>query len=80
MAVMWKGTVYQLLHTKPRLVHIPSSRVAEPAREPIFDEDDDVAEERQRITSGGSKTDILWLNELTKVRGTSGQYYLGGAS
>lgn len=37
-------------------------------KEPIIDEDDDVAEERQRILSGGNKTDILSLNELTKVR------------
>lgn len=27
-----------------------------------------MAEERQRITSGGDKTDILRLNELTKVK------------
>lgn len=46
----------------------PPSRIAEPAKEPIVDEDDDVAEERQRIVSGGNKTDILKLNELTKVR------------
>ena len=45
-----------------------SSRTTEPAKEPITDEDDDVAEERQRIISGGNKTDILRLNELTKVR------------
>ncbi|XP_039092407.1 retinal-specific phospholipid-transporting ATPase ABCA4 [Hyaena hyaena] len=41
--------------------------IAEPAKEPIIDEDDDVAEERQRIISGGNKTDILRLNELTKI-------------
>lgn len=52
---------------------LPSSRIAEPAKEPIVDEDDDVAEERQRIMSGGSKTDILRLNELTKVRDGNGQ-------
>ena len=45
-----------------------SPRITEPAKEPIIDEDDDVAEERQRIISGGNKTDILRLNELTKVR------------
>lgn len=49
-------------------VPFPSSRVAEPAKEPIVDEDDDVAEERKRIMSGGNKTDILKLSELTKVR------------
>lgn len=47
---------------------VPSSRIAESAKEPIVDEDDDVAEERQRIIRGGNKTDILILNELTKVR------------
>lgn len=49
-------------------VPVPSSRIAEPAKEPVVDEDDDVAEERQRIIRGGNKTDILILNELTKVR------------
>lgn len=53
---------------QPSPVPFPSSRNAEPMKEPIVDEDDDVAEERQRIISGGRKTDILSLNELTKVR------------
>lgn len=57
-----KDAVHQLT------VLFSSSRTAEPAKEPIIDEDDDVAEERQRIISGGNKTDILKLNELTKVR------------
>ena len=34
---------------------------------PIMDEDEDVAEERLRIMSGGGKTDIVKLQELTKV-------------
>ncbi|XP_060629951.2 retinal-specific phospholipid-transporting ATPase ABCA4 isoform X1 [Anolis sagrei] len=33
---------------------------------PIIDEDEDVAEERQRIMNGGGKMDILNLQELTK--------------
>uniref|UniRef100_A0A8D0GAH8 ABC transporter domain-containing protein n=1 Tax=Sphenodon punctatus TaxID=8508 RepID=A0A8D0GAH8_SPHPU len=33
----------------------------------ISDEDEDVAEERQRIMSGGSKTDVLKLHKLTKI-------------
>ncbi|XP_055978796.1 retinal-specific phospholipid-transporting ATPase ABCA4 [Sorex fumeus] len=41
--------------------------MVEPTKEPILDEDDDVAEERQRITSGGNKMALLRLNELTKV-------------
>ena len=54
--------------TPAHSVLFSSSRTTEPAKEPIIDEDDDVAEERQRIVSGGNKTDILRLNELTKVR------------
>ncbi|KAH0618397.1 hypothetical protein JD844_017546 [Phrynosoma platyrhinos] len=34
---------------------------------PVIDEDEDVAEERQRIMNGGGKTDILKLQELTKI-------------
>ncbi|XP_062988617.1 retinal-specific phospholipid-transporting ATPase ABCA4 [Elgaria multicarinata webbii] len=34
---------------------------------PVMDEDEDVAEERQRIMDGGSKTDILKLQKLTKI-------------
>lgn len=43
------------------------SRFAETAMSPIIGEDEDVAEERKRIMNGGSKTDILELQELTKV-------------
>ncbi|NWJ07429.1 ABCA4 protein, partial [Crypturellus undulatus] len=34
---------------------------------PIIGEDEDVAEERKRVMSGGNKTDILQLQELTKI-------------
>uniref|UniRef100_A0A8C4UM45 ATP binding cassette subfamily A member 4 n=1 Tax=Falco tinnunculus TaxID=100819 RepID=A0A8C4UM45_FALTI len=37
------------------------------AMSPITDEDEDVAEERKRIMSGGNKTDILELQDLTKI-------------
>uniref|UniRef100_A0A8B9MMD2 P-type phospholipid transporter n=1 Tax=Accipiter nisus TaxID=211598 RepID=A0A8B9MMD2_9AVES len=37
------------------------------AMSPIIGEDEDVAEERKRIMNGGSKTDILELQELTKI-------------
>lgn len=67
VAMAIEGVVYFLLTLLIQYHFFFTRWVAEPAREPIFDEDDDVAEERQRITSGGSKTDILWLNELTKV-------------
>lgn len=43
------------------------SRFAETAMPPIINEDEDVAEERKRIMNGGNKTDILQLQELTKV-------------
>lgn len=34
----------------------------------IQDEDEDVAAERQRVYSGGSKTDILQIRDLSKVK------------
>ncbi|XP_009883205.1 PREDICTED: retinal-specific ATP-binding cassette transporter [Charadrius vociferus] len=40
---------------------------AENAMSPIIGEDEDVAEERKRIMSGGNKTHILELQELTKI-------------
>uniref|UniRef100_A0A663MHJ3 P-type phospholipid transporter n=1 Tax=Athene cunicularia TaxID=194338 RepID=A0A663MHJ3_ATHCN len=40
---------------------------AETAMSPIIGEDEDVAEERRRIMNGGNKTDILELQELTKI-------------
>ncbi|NXA12997.1 ABCA4 protein, partial [Sapayoa aenigma] len=40
---------------------------AETAMSPIINEDEDVAEERRRIMDGGSKRDILELQELTKI-------------
>lgn len=43
------------------------SRFAETAMSPIINEDEDVAEERKRIMNGGNTTDILQLQELTKV-------------
>uniref|UniRef100_A0A8B9DPT7 ATP binding cassette subfamily A member 4 n=1 Tax=Anser cygnoides TaxID=8845 RepID=A0A8B9DPT7_ANSCY len=36
-------------------------------KSPVIDEDEDVAEERKRIMNGGKKTDILELQELTKM-------------
>uniref|UniRef100_A0A8C3XG11 ATP binding cassette subfamily A member 4 n=1 Tax=Cyanoderma ruficeps TaxID=181631 RepID=A0A8C3XG11_9PASS len=39
----------------------------ETAMSPIINEDEDVAEERKRIMNGGNKTDILQLQELTKI-------------
>ncbi|XP_005385060.1 PREDICTED: retinal-specific ATP-binding cassette transporter [Chinchilla lanigera] len=67
VAMAAEGVVYFLLTLLIQHHFFLTRWVAEPAREPIVDEDDDVAEERKRITSGGNKTDILKLNELTKV-------------
>ncbi|VCX04267.1 unnamed protein product [Gulo gulo] len=67
-----EGVVYFLLTLLIQHHFFLTRWIAEPAKEPITDEDDDVAEERQRIISGGNKTDILRLNELTKIySGTS---------
>uniref|UniRef100_A0A7N8XL60 ATP-binding cassette, sub-family A (ABC1), member 4b n=1 Tax=Mastacembelus armatus TaxID=205130 RepID=A0A7N8XL60_9TELE len=46
---------------------------------PIQDEDDDVAAERQRIYDGGSKTEILHIRDLTKVRTCFGLLGVNGA-
>ncbi|XP_052036865.1 retinal-specific phospholipid-transporting ATPase ABCA4 [Apodemus sylvaticus] len=67
VAMAVEGVVYFLLTLLIQHHFFLTRWIAEPAREPIFDEDDDVAEERQRVMSGGNKTDILKLNELTKV-------------
>ncbi|XP_009288758.1 PREDICTED: retinal-specific ATP-binding cassette transporter [Aptenodytes forsteri] len=48
--------------------HLFSTRwFAETAMSSVIDEDEDVAEERKRIMNGGNKTDILVLQELTKI-------------
>ncbi|EDL12328.1 ATP-binding cassette, sub-family A (ABC1), member 4, partial [Mus musculus] len=67
VAMAIEGVVYFLLTLLIQHHFFLTRWIAEPAREPVFDEDDDVAEERQRVMSGGNKTDILKLNELTKV-------------
>ncbi|XP_036901420.1 retinal-specific phospholipid-transporting ATPase ABCA4 isoform X3 [Sturnira hondurensis] len=73
VAMAAEGVVYFLLTLLVQQHFFLTRWMAEPTRElPIVDEDDDVAEERQRIASGGNKTAILSLNELTKVySGTS---------
>ncbi|XP_075038451.1 retinal-specific phospholipid-transporting ATPase ABCA4 isoform X2 [Mixophyes fleayi] len=44
-----------------------STWFSEPPKGQIVGEDEDVAQERQRILKGGGKNDILRLNELTKI-------------
>ncbi|XP_059941358.1 retinal-specific phospholipid-transporting ATPase ABCA4 [Mesoplodon densirostris] len=67
VAMAVEGFVYFLLTLLIQNQFFFSLWTTEPAKEPIIDEDDDVAKERQRIISGGNKTDILRLNELTKI-------------
>uniref|UniRef100_A0A2I3H6H5 ATP binding cassette subfamily A member 4 n=1 Tax=Nomascus leucogenys TaxID=61853 RepID=A0A2I3H6H5_NOMLE len=71
-AMVAEGVVYFLLTLLVQRHFFLSQWIAQPPKEPIVDEDDDVAEERQRIITGGNKTDILRLHELTKIySGTS---------
>ncbi|XP_072824279.1 retinal-specific phospholipid-transporting ATPase ABCA4 isoform X2 [Vicugna pacos] len=72
VAMAAEGVVYFLLTLLIQYQFFFSPWTTQPVKEPIIDEDDDVAEERQRITSGGNKTDILRLNELTKCFGLLG--------
>lgn len=55
--------------------HLFFSRFAETTKSPVIDEDEDVAEERKRIMNGRKKTDILELQELTKVQFEKNEIY-----
>ncbi|XP_044884672.1 retinal-specific phospholipid-transporting ATPase ABCA4 isoform X3 [Mauremys mutica] len=67
VAMAVEGVVYFVLNLLMQCHLIPTRWFSEPAKLPISDEDEDVAEERQRIMNGGNKTDILTLQELTKI-------------
>ncbi|XP_026511147.1 retinal-specific phospholipid-transporting ATPase ABCA4-like [Terrapene carolina triunguis] len=67
VAMAVEGVVYFVLNLLMQRHLIPTRWFSEPAKLPISDEDEDVAEERQRIMNGGNKTDILTLQELTKI-------------
>uniref|UniRef100_A0A452I3M1 P-type phospholipid transporter n=1 Tax=Gopherus agassizii TaxID=38772 RepID=A0A452I3M1_9SAUR len=67
VAMAVEGVVYFALILLMQHHLIPTRWFSEPAKLPISDEDEDVAEERQRIMNGGNKTDILTLQELTKI-------------
>ncbi|KAM6217102.1 retinal-specific phospholipid-transporting ATPase ABCA4 [Rhynchocyon petersi] len=72
VAMAVEGVVYFLLTLLTQRHFFLIRWIGIPTKEPIVDEDEDVAEERQRILSGGNKTDILRLRELSKVySGTS---------
>ncbi len=42
-------------------------RASDYGKSPVKDEDDDVAQERERIYKGGNKNDILLIRDLSKV-------------
>nr|XP_032628929.1 retinal-specific phospholipid-transporting ATPase ABCA4-like [Chelonoidis abingdonii] len=67
VAMAVEGVVYFVLNLLMQHHLIPTRWFSEPAKLPVSDEDEDVAEERQRIMNGGNKTDILTLQELTKI-------------
>ncbi|XP_074118834.1 retinal-specific phospholipid-transporting ATPase ABCA4 isoform X3 [Sminthopsis crassicaudata] len=74
VAMAVEGGVYFILNLLLQHHFFLTTWIADPAKQPVAEptkqliaEDDDVAEERQRILSGGNKTDILRLNELTKI-------------
>ncbi|XP_025893681.1 retinal-specific ATP-binding cassette transporter [Nothoprocta perdicaria] len=67
VAMAVQGIVYFILNLLVQHHLFSTGWFAWTSNSPITDEDEDVAEERKRIMSGGNKTDILQLQELTKV-------------
>ncbi|XP_069087522.1 retinal-specific phospholipid-transporting ATPase ABCA4 isoform X3 [Pleurodeles waltl] len=66
-AMAVEGVVYFAINLFIQHQFFLTKWFSEPPKEPIIDEDEDVAQERQRITKGGGKTDILRLNDLSKT-------------
>ncbi|XP_066480655.1 retinal-specific phospholipid-transporting ATPase ABCA4 [Tiliqua scincoides] len=67
VALAVEGIAYFLLNLLIQDNFISTRWLSQNALVPVTDDDEDVAEERQRIMNGGSKTDILKLQELTKI-------------
>ncbi|NWX94843.1 ABCA4 protein, partial [Nothoprocta ornata] len=67
VAMAVQGIVYFILNLLVQHHLFSTGWFVWTSNSPIIDEDEDVAEERKRIMSGGNKTDILQLQELTKV-------------
>lgn len=63
--ILHKATSHTLYY-----LHRPSDSV----RAPVKDEDEDVAQERERISRGGNKNDILLIRDLLKV--SDGDYFV----
>ncbi|KAM4021891.1 retinal-specific phospholipid-transporting ATPase ABCA4 [Anomaloglossus baeobatrachus] len=62
-----EGVVYFGLNLLIQNRFFLSTWFAEPPKDQIEGEDEDVAQERQRVIKGGGKNDILRLKELTKI-------------
>nr|XP_009684303.1 PREDICTED: retinal-specific ATP-binding cassette transporter [Struthio camelus australis] len=67
VAMAFQGVAYFILNLFMQHHFFSTGWFAETTNSPIIGEDEDVAEERKRIMSGGNKTDILKLQELTKI-------------
>ncbi|XP_053326101.1 retinal-specific phospholipid-transporting ATPase ABCA4 [Spea bombifrons] len=66
-AMAVEGVLYFGLNLLIQKRFFLSAWVSEPSRGAIEGEDEDVAQERQRVMKGGGKNDILKIKELTKV-------------
>ncbi|XP_077189048.1 retinal-specific phospholipid-transporting ATPase ABCA4 isoform X2 [Paroedura picta] len=73
LALAVEGAAYFLLTLLMEHDLFSTSGLPQTTLKPAEDDDEDVAEERYRIINGGSKTDILKLQELTKI-------YSGGST
>ncbi|XP_010713898.1 retinal-specific phospholipid-transporting ATPase ABCA4-like isoform X1 [Meleagris gallopavo] len=67
VAMAVQGVAFFFLNLLMQHQIFPSRWFVEIAKSPIIGEDEDVAEERKRILNGGNKTNILELQELTKI-------------
>uniref|UniRef100_A0ABM5G8V5 Retinal-specific phospholipid-transporting ATPase ABCA4 n=1 Tax=Pogona vitticeps TaxID=103695 RepID=A0ABM5G8V5_9SAUR len=67
VALAVQGVIYFFLNLLAQHNFFSVKRLHQKDLMPIMDEDEDVAEERLRIMSGGGKTDIVKLQELTKI-------------
>ncbi|XP_027028734.1 phospholipid-transporting ATPase ABCA1b [Tachysurus fulvidraco] len=66
-AMAVEGLVFFIITVLIQYRFFIKPRAVRPKLSPIGEEDEDVARERQRITSGAGQGDILELRELTKV-------------
>ncbi|XP_052522361.1 retinal-specific phospholipid-transporting ATPase ABCA4 isoform X3 [Tympanuchus pallidicinctus] len=67
VAMAVQGIAFFFLNLLMQHQLFPSRWFVEIDKSPIVGEDEDVAEERKRILNGGNKTNILELQELTKI-------------